>query len=141
MEQRKRFQQATIYAKIATGTDGIRELYAEKAKNRSGKTAYHVAIADYLNAPDIHDIDLSGYTGAEGDEIRMIVSDDFAVKSVHVQISSADGSAVEEGCAVNTVGNLWIYIATVNNATPGGNKIVVSASDIPGNVTEKSIEN
>ncbi|MDR1154600.1 MAG: hypothetical protein LBL04_07795, partial [Bacteroidales bacterium] len=28
MEQRKRFQQATIYAKIATGTDGIRELYA-----------------------------------------------------------------------------------------------------------------
>jgi hypothetical protein len=57
-----------------------------------------------------------------------------------VKISNADGLTVEEGCAVNTVGNFWIYTATANNESPDGNKIVVSASDMPGNITSKSVE-
>jgi hypothetical protein len=139
-DQRQRFQSATFYAKIALGSPETKELYDAKANKRSGKTAYHVAIADFLNAPDIHDVDLSAYTGTAGDEIRIIASDDFAVVSVHVQIENVDGSIVEEGYAVNSVGNLWIYTVTANNESPDGNKIVVSASDMPGNVTTKSIE-
>ncbi|MDR1171716.1 MAG: hypothetical protein LBL24_04605 [Bacteroidales bacterium] len=138
---RKRFQQATLYAKIAVGTPDTKELYDKKANKRSGKTAYHVAIADFLHAPDIHTVDLSQYTGAAGDEIRIEVSDDFAVKSVHVQITNADGSLVEEGDAVNSAGFLWIYAATQNNESLTGDRILVTASDLPGNITtdERSI--
>jgi hypothetical protein len=140
IQQRKRFQQATIYAKIATETPGIKELYAGKAKKQKGMTAYNVAVADFFNAPDIETVDLSGYAGAAGDEIRIVASDDFAVKSVHVQISNADGSPVEDGYAVNSIGNLWIYTATANNESLDGDKIVVSVSDMPGNITEESYE-
>jgi hypothetical protein len=94
-----------------------------------------VAVADYLNAPDIRTVDLSKYTGTEGDEIRIEVSDDFAVKSVYVQINNDDGSLVEEGNAVNSAGHLWIYTATQNNECLTGDRILITASDLPGNIT------
>jgi hypothetical protein len=86
-------------------------------------------------------VDFSAYTGAAGDEIRIIASDDFMVKSVYVQINDADGAPIEEGEAVNKAGSLWIYTATQNNNSLTGNKIVISASDLPGNITteEKSL--
>jgi hypothetical protein len=140
-KQRKRFQKATIYAKVATDDPETKEQYAAKAKKSKGITAYNIAVADFFNAPDIETVDLSAYTGMEGDEIRIIASDDFAVKSVHVQINDADGSPVEAGEAVNRMGNLWIYTATQRNESLVGNKIVVFASDLPGNITteEKSL--
>jgi hypothetical protein len=141
VELRHRFQQATVYAKIAAGTPGTKELYEGEAKKRRGMTAYSVAVADYFNALDIDSVDLSGYLGVVGDEIRIIASDDFAVKSVHVQIGNANGSVVEEGYAANSVAGLWIYTVTANNESPNGCKIVVSASDMPGNVTAKLVEN
>jgi hypothetical protein len=140
VRQRKRFQQATIYAKVAVKTPGIKELYAGKAKKQKDMTAYSVAVADFFNAPDIETVDLSSYTGAAGDEIRIVASDDFAVKSVHVQISNADGSPVEDGYAVNSIGNLWIYTAAANNESLDGDRIVISISDMPGNIAEESYE-
>jgi hypothetical protein len=141
IEHNKRFQQASIYAKLATATPETKELYADEAQKRKGMTAYSVAVADFFNAPDIKTIDLSEYTGAAGEEIRVIASDDFAVKSVRVQIINADGSPVEEGEAVKISENLWIYTTSENNERLDGYKISVSASDLPGNVTteEKSI--
>jgi hypothetical protein len=63
------------------------------------------------------------------------VSDDFAVKSVHVQIHNADGSPVEDGYAVHGIGNLWTYAATQSNAILEGDRIVITASDLPGNIS------
>jgi hypothetical protein len=140
VKHRKHFQQATIYAKIALSTPGIQELYAVEAKKQKGMTAYNVAVADFFNAPDIETVDLSAYTGIIGDEIRIVASDDFAVKSVRVQISNADGSLVEEGYAVNNIGNLWIYTATANNESLDGDRIAVSVSDMPGNISTDSYE-
>lgn len=139
-ETLKRFQQATVYAKAAVSDPGMKERYEEKAKKRKGITAYNVAVADFFNAPDIETVDLSAYTGETGDEIRIIVSDDFAVKSVHVQIGNADGSTVEEGEAVNSAGSLWIYTATADNESLDGDKIVVTASDMPGNVAVEDVQ-
>jgi hypothetical protein len=65
-EVRKRFQQATLYAKISIATPGVKERYDSEAKKRKGMTAYNVAVADFYNAPDIETIDLSAYTGAAG---------------------------------------------------------------------------
>jgi hypothetical protein len=134
-KQRKRFQQATIYAKSALGDPPIKERYDAAAKKKKGGAAYRIAVVDFFYAPDIHTVDLSDYTGAVGDPIRMIVSDDFAVKSVHVRILNADGSPVEEGFAVNSEGNTWIYTAAQNNESLDGDKIIISASDLPGNIT------
>jgi hypothetical protein len=134
IETQKRFQQAVIYAKVANSTPEMNERYIAKAKKLKGMTAYNVAVADFYNAPNIDTVDLSAYTGAAGDEIRIIASDDFAVKSVNVHISNVDGTLVEEGEAVSTVENLWIYTAVVDNENPEGYKIVVTASDFPGNV-------
>jgi hypothetical protein len=136
---RRRFQQATLYAKQATKNPVTRDLYAaaaNKGKDK-GRTAYNVAVADFYNAPDIDTIDVSSYAGAVGDEIRVIASDDFLVKSCHIQIIDADGSTVEEGEAVNSAGNLWIYAATQNNESLESNKIIVTVSDLPGNITQE----
>jgi hypothetical protein len=135
-----RFQQATIYAKMATEAPGTKELYADAAKKKKGLTAYNIAVADFFNAPDIHTVDLSEYTGAIGDQIRVTASDDFAVKSTHIQIVSADCSVIEEGEAVNCSTNLWVYTATQNNDKLDGNKIIVTVSDMPGNKTEENFE-
>jgi hypothetical protein len=138
--QRKRFQQAVIYGKAAVDAPDTGELYKAAAKKQKGKTPINVAVADFFNAPDIEHVDLSGYAGNVGDRIRINASDDFAVKSVHVRIANADGSLVEKGEAAQSGGNLWIYTATQNNENLNGDKIVISASDLPGNVTEENHE-
>jgi signal peptidase I len=135
LKHQKRFQRATIYGKSIAADPQLKELYNAEAKKKKGVTAYNIAVADYLNAPDIEDVDLTGYTGTAGDEIRIIASDDFAVKEVHVSISNVDGGLIEEGYASQLVGNLWIYVASKNNDNLAGDRIVVTASDIPGNIT------
>jgi hypothetical protein len=133
--QRRRFQEAVFYAKEAVETPELAELYAAAAKK--GKKPYALAVADFLNAPDINEVDLSAYHGAAGDTIRINVSDDFAVKNVTVEIVSDSGETLEEGEAVHKVGNLWIYTATTEINDLTGKRIVVSAFDIPGNVTRE----
>jgi hypothetical protein len=135
--QRKRFQEAVFYAKEAVETPELRELYAAMAKK--GKNPYTLAVADFLNAPDIDEVDLSAYHGAVGDTVRISVSDDFAVKNVTVGIVNTTGETVEQGEAVHKVGNLWIYTATTEINDLTGKRIVVSAFDIPGNVAGEEI--
>jgi len=63
-------------------------------------------------------------------------TDDFRVTQVQVSIVNADGSVVEEGNAVQQANGIdWLYTATVANESLAGDKIVVRASDKPGNIT------
>ncbi|MDR1526204.1 MAG: hypothetical protein LBS46_00860 [Dysgonamonadaceae bacterium] len=130
---RQRFQQAVIYAKAAVASPLAGELYQTAAKK--GKQPFNVAVADFFNAPDVHHIDFREYRGAVGDKTYITVSDDFAVRTVEVAISNSDGSPVESGAAVQHDGRLWIYTATQDNAHTEGDKIVITVSDLPGNVT------
>jgi hypothetical protein len=138
-EHQKRFQKAVIYATIATQVEETKDLYADAAQHKKGVTAYNMAVADFLNAPSIEDIDLSGYTGEIGSEIKIIVTDDFMVKFVHIQISNEDGSLLEEGEAENRAGALWVYKASQNNPNSGNAKIEITASDLPGNITKEEV--
>jgi hypothetical protein len=133
--QRRRFQQAVIYAKAAVASPETEELYKTAAKK--GKYPFNVAVGDFLNAPDIHNIDLSEYTGSVGDRIRIVTDDDLAVKSVKVEILNADGTPVEEGNAVQITDGLWIYTAVQDNDNLDGDKITVTVSDLPGNITRE----
>ena len=131
-EHRKRFQQAVIYAKTAIASPETGELY--KAGAKKGQFPVNVAVADFFNAPDIELVDLTGYTGAAGDVIKISASDDFMVKSVSVKIVNAEGE-VEEGSALPDAGLLWIYTATGNNNSVETSKIIITVSDLPGNLT------
>jgi hypothetical protein len=135
-EQRRKFQQAIIYGKIALSDPDTKTAYQAAAPK--GQTAYNVAIADMLHAPDIETIDFSGYTGKAGDTISVIVKDDFMVKEVKLSIVNDDGSLVEEGNAVSDPsGYKWIYTATQANANLSGDKITITVSDLPGNQTQE----
>jgi hypothetical protein len=93
-----------------------------------------VAVADYFNAPQIESINVDGYSGAIGSTIVITATDDFAVSSVHVKIENMDGSIVEEGEAVMGGSEMdWVYTTTVTNESLAGDKITVTAFDMPGN--------
>jgi hypothetical protein len=133
--QRRRFQRAVLYAGAAVSDPETGPVYA--AKSGRGRTARIVAIADYLHAPDIERVDVSGYHGQPGDVIRIEATDDVAVKAVKVVIVNTDGTPVEEGFAVaEATGYEWTYAATTVNDSLAGDRIEVYASDLPGNITK-----
>lgn len=128
------FQEAILYAKTAI-TDPAKKAAYDDATT-GGQTAYNVAVADFFHAPEIKEINVSGYTGKTGDAIKVKATDDFKVAEVSVAIYNADGSEVEHGLAVqSTNGVEWVYIATADNTSLDGDKIVVRVSDLPGHTT------
>lgn len=53
-----------------------------------------------------------------------------------VKITRADGTLVEQGNAVARDGTVyWDYSSTVNNASPHGCIVTITAYDMPGNST------
>ena len=109
---------------------------AEYEKKADGMhSAYNVAVADFLNAPDIDEIDLTNYHGVIGDTIRVWTTDDFKVVQVRVMIANGDGSVVEQGDGVQQSNGIdWLYTATAVNESTAGDRIEVRASDKPGNI-------
>jgi hypothetical protein len=135
LAQRRKFQRAVVYAGVAVTDPTLEAVYAARAKK--GQSARNVAVADFLHAPNIEVIDLSGYHGTPGDVIRIEATDDFAVKEVKVVITNPDGSLVEEGFAQQGApGFEWIYTATAANPGLTSDRIEVYASDIPGNISK-----
>jgi hypothetical protein len=142
--QRSKFQEAALYAKGQLSDPASKAEYALAAKADSNEyaSAYTVAVADFLNAPDIKQIDLTHYQGNVGNTILITVTDDFKVTDVQVTISNPDGSLVESGNAVQQANvNDWLYTATVQNDVLAGDKITIRAHDKAGNedLEEKSI--
>jgi hypothetical protein len=139
LAHRRRFQHAILYSMGIMSDPELSAAYASKAK--PGQSARNVAVADFFHAPDIHSVDVTGYRGLPGDVIRIEVTDDFMVKEVKVVITRANGTPVEEGYATQEpIGYVWKYVATVENLTQDGDRIEVFASDLPGNVSEKTME-
>ncbi|UOQ98419.1 hypothetical protein MUN81_02775 [Hymenobacter sp. 5317J-9] len=136
--QRERFQQAVLYAKGQSQDPAVLAEYADEAKAQD-ISVYNVLLRDFMQAPNIGDVDLSQYTGKVGDVIGITATDDHAVQSVHVKIENSDGSLVEEGDAQQQADpNQWRYTATARNASLAGDKITVSATDNPGHSVSKT---
>ncbi|WP_320054697.1 hypothetical protein [uncultured Acetobacteroides sp.] len=112
VEHQKRFQSAVIYGKAATA-DPAKKAEYEAGKGDKYNSAYQVAVADFLNAPDIQEVNLKGYKGNVGDVITIRVTDDFKVAEVTVAIRNPDGTLLEKGNAVQQPGGAdWCYKAT-----------------------------
>ena len=136
-EHRERFKLAAAYGRGAMGAEDTRDLYVAAAKERD-MPIFAVMIADYFNAPVIHNVDLSGYNGQAGNVIDVTVTDDFAVASVRVRITDELGTVLESGpAAENTDGtSRWHYSATTAVTSPVTIEIV--AKDYPGGTTVKT---
>jgi hypothetical protein len=136
--QQKVFQQAILYGKNALADDASRQIYEEASKKNPRLSAFNVAVADFAKAPSIDEIDVSGYNGQAGDKILVMASDDFMVKEVKATIYNPDGTIADEGMAVadKLTPNRWVWTAKNTNETVAGDKIVVSASDIPGKIAK-----
>lgn len=137
LAQRQRFQQAAFYGRAVQADPAQQAAYATGV-DANTNSPYTVAVADYLNAPDIRDVDFSAYRGAVGDVILIHATDDFAVARVHVHIQNPDGTLVEEGDALpDPDGYTYRYKATVKNTSLAGDKVTVSVYDNPGNETKQ----
>ncbi|WP_051719126.1 hypothetical protein [Hymenobacter sp. IS2118] len=137
LTQRQRVQQAAFYAHDVRN-DPARESAYRKHTDEILRSPYAVAVADYLNAPNITNVDFSGYRGRVGDVIVVQATDDFALHHVHVLIQNPDGSIVEEGdVRPEADGSTFRYVATASNESLAGDKITITASDYPGNETRQ----
>jgi hypothetical protein len=133
----QKFQQAVLYGKSVIANPTSKQDYEDAAVEN--QSAYNVAIADYFNAPNIEEINVSGYNGNVGSKIVVKATDDFYVHHVHIKIENGDGTLVEEGDAVADNINLnFTYTATTLNPSLSGDKITVTVFDNPGNETESN---
>ncbi|MDR2919021.1 MAG: hypothetical protein LBV72_06620 [Tannerella sp.] len=141
LKQRSRFSEATLYAKGAIADKDIRKLYDAKAqKSDKLQTAFNVAVADYMRAPEIGHIDVTGYKGNTGNLIIISATDDFMVKEVKVRIESSDGAMVEEGNAIiSSNGFDWEYKVQSDNGSLAGSKVIIRVFDLPGNICEEKV--
>jgi hypothetical protein len=132
---REKFADATAYAKGAM-TDPLKKLmYAAAAKK--WQTAYNVAFQDAAQAPNIILIDTEKYKGEAGAIITIAVRDVVRVASVKVCILSASGAELEQGDAVPGGGiSYWHYTTAAVNPALRGTHILITATDLPGNITE-----
>ncbi|MDO7873954.1 hypothetical protein Q5H93_04350 [Hymenobacter sp. ASUV-10] len=132
---RQRFQQAAFYGR-ATQQDPAQKAAYATGTDTTIQSGYAVAVADFLNAPNITSVDFTAYSGQIGDRITIQATDDFAISHIHVLIQNPDGSIVEQGDALaDPDGYTFRYTATAKNVSLTGDKITVTAHDNPGNVT------
>lgn len=130
---RDQFAAASQYARGAMEDPVLKKAYAKKAP--PGKTAYNMALRDFLKAPRVQVIDTENYDGKPGSTIVITARDDFRVISVTVSIHSADGQLLEKGEAVLNplYRERWTYTAQQSNTSLTGSKIRVVARDLPAN--------
>ena len=132
-----KFRQAILYGKSVNADATIKAEYKKQAEE--DQSAYNVAVADFMNAPEIEEIDVSNYTGAVGSTIRIRATDDFLVTRVNVKIENDDATLAEQADAVLDANGVdWLFTAKKNNATLAGDKITITVNDSPGNATKQS---
>ena len=137
--QNERFRQAALYGKVILAEPEARALY-EAAAEKDNKPLFSLAVADFLNAPSIGEVDVSDYSGSVGDQLIITARDDFEVVGVQVMLSDTDGNEIECGEAVPAAGGDWVYTATEAVATGTTVRIGVAARDRPGGIAEAVTE-
>ena len=135
---REAFAEGIIYARGVIADPALKSLYQAKVKDN--QTAFNLAVSDFCKAPQITKLHVLDYSGQISDKLIVRAVDDFKVESVTLTITDSADSLIEEGTAVlSPNGADWIYLATVANPVLAGTKVMVSAADLPGNVTSQEV--
>lgn len=135
--QRDRFKQATVYAKSVLADPERKVVYQALAQLRK-IGVFALSVGDYLNAPEVQTLDLSGYTGQSGERIRIVATDDVEVVGVQIRITDAGGALVEEGQAMSAGDGTWVYTTTAQAPAGQAINVMATATDRPGNRTSRA---
>ena len=135
---REKFEDASDYALGVLADPVLKAAYTEEAI-KSGMSAYALALKDAHSFPEVRRIITGKYKGIVGDVITIKAKDVFRLDNVKVVIMSAANALIEEGqaVAVGSKSKDWQYITTAANPAVPGTRIIITATDLPGNQTNK----
>lgn len=137
-EVRDLFTEGVLYAKAVIADEVKKALY--QAKVSGNQSAFNLALSDFCKAPEIRKYNVAEYTGQIGDKISIRAIDDFKVEWVKLIIKDSTDGTIEEGEALLSAnGADWIYTAAAANPGLAGTKLVISAADMPGNITTQEV--
>jgi hypothetical protein len=132
LRQRNRFKDGNAYAKLVFADPVRKAVYEAAAKAAGVSTAFALALGDYLNPPEVTEVDITGYAGRVGDLIKVRAQDDFGVLGVQVTLRDEAGALIEQGPAV-PAGAVWVYTAQTVAPLDRTVRIEAEASDRAGN--------
>jgi hypothetical protein len=129
--QRTRFGEAIEYAVFVR--DDLEKWQRYVSRKVPGKSAFNLAVGDYLTSPEIQKISTGEYLGHPGGKIIVTAVDKFEVCNVLVRINGPDGTLIEEGPAPQRDGTgYFAYLTTQENPILSGSVITATAYDNPG---------
>ncbi len=137
---RERFREAAYTAKMLVKDPIYGPRYLAIAKEQ-GKTAYIIAMKDCLTNPKINLVRVNGNNSEVGEAIVVRDIEDFNVASVRVNILKANYTVIEQGFATVENNNLLdrVYLTRSKIASYSGSNVNVSANNIHGNETVKTV--
>ena len=110
----------------------------------TSRSAYHVAMADFLGKPKILAVDSSQWNGEGGQHIYVKAKDNFSVLFVRLMIreNKKNGLVLEDGEAVQSETDqlLWTYTTTTRVTKKRGLRVYAFAFDLAGNVGGSCLE-
>ncbi len=126
------------YARVALKDPEQQEYYASKATKE--KSAFNLAIADFLRKPCIDLIDASSYRGEIGDKILMIASGNAKIMAARISILDAGGIVLESGlCVQDAVTTNWVYTASTSQVQVTGLSVLAMVTDRPGHAAAQEL--
>ncbi|MBS1542127.1 MAG: hypothetical protein JST14_00705 [Bacteroidetes bacterium] len=129
----QKFREASQYALDQMANEESKAQYAKRI-TPNARSAYFVAMQDYMKNPVVDRIETRNYHGVSGDPIMVNAVDDFMVVRVEVFIRDSSGTLLEKGEARQSArASQWIYTATVANPSLAGTTIEAIAFDNPSN--------
>lgn len=129
---------ASQYARLQLADPTMRAEY-ENRHTTTKKNAYALAVADYLNPPQIRSVNLRHYTGHAGEPIAIKATDDFRVAGVRVELLDSQGAPIEGGEAREQGNTTWRYKTRQTIAPCEHICLVITAYDFPGNTSKQII--
>lgn len=108
--QRKRFQAAQAYANEVL-SDPLRRMAYQKIGSAGNRSANALLVSNFLTPPTIAHVELGGYAGRAGEELKVVVHDPIEVVDVTIRVSAVEGALLESGPATHEHG-VWTYRAT-----------------------------
>src|SRR6266498_4158050 len=135
----QRFKEASARFQRLMQDQGVKAAYQEIAAERGIASRLRaMVIGDILKAPKINTVDLTHYTGAMGDTIRVLAEDNVGVSRLKLTIyDKSDDDVVEtaEKVLTDKISGAaeWLYTAT--KAVPAETliEVQVTAYDLAGN--------
>ena len=132
------FTAAAAYAKDKISDPLLREAY--KAKGNGEKSAYNMAMADFLHHPVVTSVNTDFYRGNAGDVIHVEAIDDFKVVRVMLYLTDPNDLELEFGeCTQVGTSPEWTYTLQGDHLPVAGQKIRVVAYDLPNHPGELTV--